>query len=38
MSNQEVRSFSREFKLRAVTRLEACKNVKPLARTSPPTR
>src|SRR5260370_18298451 len=32
MSNQEVRSFSREFKLRAVQRMEAGENVSALAR------
>jgi len=32
MSDQEVRSFSREFKLRAVQRMEAGENVSALAR------
>jgi transposase-like protein len=32
MSKQEVRSFSREFKLRAVQRMEAGENVSALAR------
>jgi transposase len=32
MSNQKVRSFSREFKLRAVQRMEAGENVSALAR------
>ena len=32
MSNDEVRSFSREFKLRAVQRMEAGENVSALAR------
>jgi transposase len=32
MSKQEVRSFSREFKLRAVRRMEAGENVSALAR------